>query len=157
MDLKQRIKDIVLQQINDDKLFLVDVIISSAGGAGNKVLILVDGDEGVNIDICAQISRKTGNIIEEENLIQDNYNLVVSSPGLEHPLQLHRQYVKNTGRSVKVVLKNEEIITGKLLKTTQTSILVGQEIKEKNKKTTIKEVEIPFTEIKKTNVLVSFK
>jgi len=84
--------------------------------------------------------------------------LEVSSPGLEHPLKLNRQYKKNIGRQVKVTLQDDNQKTGELLSVDDTYILIGEIIKEKgSKKAEIQEVKIPFSDIKKTNVLVSFK
>ena len=57
------------------------------GNVGNqKVLVLIDGDEGVNIDDCSKISRKVGPILEEGDFMPGKYLLEVSSPGLDHPL-----------------------------------------------------------------------
>ena len=69
------------------------MVIAGANAAG-KILILVDGDEGITIDRCAEISRRTGATLEEQETMSDAYVLEVSSPGLEHPLKLMRQYKK---------------------------------------------------------------
>jgi ribosome maturation factor RimP len=105
------------------------------------------------------LSRNVGERIEEANLISNAYVLEVSSPGLDYPLQSLRQYKKNIGRTLKVVLENDKIIKGKLLNVTEEGIKVGDEKKSKvkGKAPEITELEINFKEIKKTNVLASFK
>lgn len=156
MDLKRHIEKIVTDLLREDE-FLVDVIIAGYNAAG-KILILIDADGGINIDRCAEVSRKTGAVLEAEDAIETAYVLEVSSPGLEHPLKLNRQYKKNIGRQVKVTLQDDDQKTGELLAVEDTFITIGEIIKEKgSKKTDIREVKIPFSDIKKTNVLVSFK
>lgn len=163
MNIKDRIIDIVKKELGEE-FFLVDVIISGykrsniRQTAGVKILVLVDGDHGISIDKCAGISRNLGNALEDESLMESAYLLEVSSPGLDHPLKLKRQYRKNVGRKVKVHLNNDQVKEGELLGVTKEKILLKEEMKEKGRKKIIyNEVEIPFTDIKKTNVLISFK
>ena len=156
MDLKRHIEDIVTKLLTSEE-FLVEVIVAGANAAG-KILILIDGDQGINIDRCAEVSRRTAAVLEEEDAIQTPYILEVSSPGLEHPLKLLRQYKKNVGRNIKVQLHDDTLIRGDLLAVTEEHILVREKKKEKGSKKEIEqEVKITFSDIKKTNVLVSFK
>ncbi len=156
MDLKRQIEEIVTGLLRDEE-FLVEVVVAGANAAG-KILIFVDADNGINIDRCAEISRKTGAVLEAEDAIETAYVLEVSSPGLEHPLKLNRQYKKSIGRQVKVTLQDEIQKTGELLSVEDAFIVIGEIMKEKgSKKADIQEVKIPFSDIKKTNVLVSFK
>lgn len=134
--------------------FLVDVIVK--GTDPQKVLILLDCDNGVNIDACAALSRKVAADLEEDEVIENAYTLNVSSPGLEHPLKLTRQYKNNVGRKVKVLTTEDNEIIGELVAVTEERIVVNAEGKN-GKKTTYKEQEIDFKEINKTNTLVSFK
>ena len=81
--------------------YLVDVHIR--GERGESVIqVLADTDAGISIALCAQISREIANRIEELQLIESRYRLEVSSPGLEKPLKVFRQYVTNTGRKVRI-------------------------------------------------------
>ncbi|MCL4142685.1 UNVERIFIED_CONTAM: hypothetical protein GTU68_004936 [Idotea baltica] len=121
-----------------------------------KVLILLEGDEGVNIDDCADLSRAIGHRVETDELIEQAYTLEVSSPGIDHPLMLTRQYARNVGRNLKILLKDGITISGKLEAVSKTSIEFNKEEKEK-KKTVHQLVTIGFDEIEKANVLVSFK
>lgn len=156
MDLKRQIEKIVTDLLNEEE-FLVEVIIAGANSAG-KILILIDADNGLNIDRCAFISRKTGAVLEETDAIESAYVLEVSSPGLEHPLKLNRQYIKNIGRQVKVLLSDDSLKKGELIAVDDQSITIAETVKEKgSKKEEVQSVIVPFSDIKKTNVLVSFK
>ena len=135
--------------------FIVDVIVTASNGP-KKLLVLLDADGGLNIDDCADLSRSIGNELEERNLIENAYRLEVSSPGVDYPLHLLRQYKKNIGRVVKVSLQEGIDIQGELLEVNETRLLLKKEVlKGKNKK--YEEVEIPFSTIKQTIVQISFK
>ncbi len=141
----------------DPTLFLVSVEVSSGPGM-SKVRVYLDGDQGVSIDTCAEVSRALSNRIEEEELIEDAYTLEVSSAGLSQPLLLRRQYTKNVGRHVKVTLEDDKTVQGKLLAVADEQITVAAEPagRSKKKRMEIIETTILFSNIKKTNVLALF-
>lgn len=156
MDTKAQITTIAEGLITDPNYFLVDVVVTGHS-TKLKISVLVDGDQGVDIDYCAKLSRGIANIVEEEQLIDEAYILEVSSPGIDFPLQNVRQYRKNVGRSIKVTPIEGKEKKGVLKEVAQDAILLLEEKKEKGKKVVVEEVKIPFNEINKTQVLVSFK
>lgn len=99
--LIKQLKEITEPVVGQEDMFLVDVEVKAA--STKEVWILVDSESGgVNVDTCSKISRKLAFLLEEENLIGGAYRLNVSSPGLSRPLSDPRQYMKNSGRRVKV-------------------------------------------------------
>jgi ribosome maturation factor RimP len=156
MDVKKYIEDLVEGYLADKPdLFLVDVVVSGSNKK-NKVLVLIDGDNGVSIDQCALLSRKLSAELEEKDIMVGAYRLEVSSPGVEFPLKFKRQYPKHIGRKVKVNLQDGSEKTGKLLELGDEAIKLEEEIKE-GKKARWQEVEIKHDDIKNMIVLVSFK
>lgn len=155
-DLKERIMQMADRHLDDPALFMVDVVIKGLDGGKVKVIVLVDGDEGITIDTCAGLSRALGAELEEQDVIGHAYTLEVSSPGLDHPLAMPRQYQKNVGRRVKVTLTDGSQVVGELLSATEENFDVAVETTEK-KKTTITPTTLAYGEIQKTMVLVSFK
>lgn len=154
MNIEERITALVQEKIADrDDLFLVDVKVQPGG----KVLILVDGDQGVAIQDCVQISRHVGFHLEEENAIENAYNLEVSSPGIDTPLKMERQYQKNIGRTLEIKLTDGTKKEGKLLEISANSVILEVNFKEKGKKSILIETEIKFDQITETKVLISFK
>ncbi len=154
MEIAEEIKKIAEGKLTEPGHFIVDVVVSSRNGP-QKVMVIVDGDNGVNIDDCAGISRELSKTLDELPLLNNSYLLEVSTPGLDQPLKLKRQYKKNIGRKLKVKLQ-DKIIEGKLLECTEEKITIVQETgMGKNKVLT--PVEIQFSEIEKSFVLVSFK
>jgi ribosome maturation factor RimP len=153
MDLSEEIRNLAEGKLTPEQ-FIVDVIISSKKGP-RKVLVIMDGDQGVNIDDCAEVSRHISKQLDEKGLIDDNYLLEVSTPGLDHPLKLKRQYTKNIGRGLKVKLR-DKTVEGKLTEVSEDVIVLTEEVGS-GKKKELKTSAIPFSEIDKAFVLVSFK
>lgn len=151
--IEKRVIELIGEKIADrEDLFIVSVKMRP-----NKILeILLDGDNGVNIDDCAQVSRHVGFHLEEENVIDDAYRLEVSSPGIDANFVNIRQYQKNIGRTVQVKLNDNTKIEGTLLTVDEMKINVFQKIKEKGKKAQEVEKELPFDQIKATKVVISF-
>jgi ribosome maturation factor RimP len=156
MELSEKIHDLATASLANESQFVVDVIFSGKNSPIKKVLVILDGDKGVTIDDCANVSRQVSNVLDELNIIDDRYMLEVSTPGLDHPLKLTRQFIKNVGRSLKVHLKDKRIVQGKLVAATEEKITLDHEMKE-GKKIEVKTIEIPYSDIEKAFVLVSFK
>jgi ribosome maturation factor RimP len=154
MDLREEIKKLAEAALTNTSQFVVDVVVSSRKGP-KKVLVVLDGDNGVTIDDCANISREVSKSLDEMALPDESLTLEVSTPGLDQPLLLKRQYKKNIGRGLKVKL-HDKIEEGKLTEATEEKIVLLQETgsgKKKEERT----LEIQFSEIEKAFVLVSFK
>jgi len=154
MQVEKRVKELVEEKIADrPELFLVDIKMLP----NNKLIIHVDGDEGINIQDCAAISRHVGFHLEEESVIEKAYNLEVSSPGIGEPLKLTRQYHKNIGRELSVKLEGGEVKEGELLSVDDNGIVIAAKVKVKGKKAELAETSIGFNNITETKVLISFK
>ena len=154
MQVENRVKELVEEKIADrPELFLVAVKMLP----NNKLIIQVDGDQGISIQDCAAISRHVGFHLEEENTIEKAYNLEVSSPGVGEPLLLKRQYSKNIGRDLSVKLSGGDKKEGELLNVEENEIVIAEQVKEKGKKAQLVETKIEFNDIVETKVLISFK
>jgi ribosome maturation factor RimP len=154
MQVENRVKALVEEKIADrPELFLVEVKMLP----NNKLIIQVDGDQGISIQDCAAISRHVGFHLEEENTIEKAYNLEVSSPGVGEPLKLKRQYHKNVGRELSIKLESGDKKEGKLLSVGENAIVIEEKVKEKGKKAQLVTTEIEFNNVVETKVLISFK
>ncbi len=134
--------------------FLVDVVASNRNFS--KITVILDGDQGVTIEDCSQVSRELSKKLDEIDFGVEHYVLEVTTPGLDHPLKLKRQFQKNIGRRLKVHRQDKNILQGKLTAADEERIILIQEVKE-GKITTEKEVILPYEEIEKAFVMVSFK
>jgi len=132
--------------------FLVEVRIKPT----NNIKVFVDADQGVQLSDLINYNRKLYKELEESGLFpNDDFSLEVSSPGLDEPLKLHRQYKKNLGRFVEVTLNDMTKREGKLLDSTEDGIVI--EVEEgKGKKKTTKQESILFDNIKTTKIQIRF-
>jgi ribosome maturation factor RimP len=136
----------------EPSLFLVEVKIRPV----NNIKVFLDGDQGISIDKLVQYNRSLYKQIEEGNMFPNgDFSLEVSSPGLDEPLKLHRQYLKNIGRYVEVTEKDGSKKEGKLMSATGTEIIVEEEIGKNKKKETVQH-DIPFENIKSTKIQIKF-
>jgi len=139
--------------------FLVEVKIKPT----NNVKVYLDGDEGISIEKCIMFNRALYKQLEESGLFPaDDFSLEVSSPGLDEPLKLFRQYKKNIGREVEVLLKDGSKIEGKLLSAEEEAIAVEETTgkahrgRPASKKQQIILHNIPFENIKSTTLQIVF-
>jgi len=149
----QAIEQKVMALINPDpENFLVEVKIRP----GNNIKILVDADRGISIDKLAHYNRSLYRQIEESGLFPNSdFSLEISSPGLEEPLKLHRQYLKNIGRYVEVILKSGIKREGKLVNVTDGEILIEEEKGNKKKKEIIQH-SLSYDDIKTTKIKIKW-
>ncbi len=135
-----------------EDIFLVYIKIKPT----NNFKIYIDADSGLGIENCIKINRALYKIMEEMGMYPDgDFSLEVSSPGLDEPLKLLRQYKKNVGRNVEVVKIDESKTEGKLTEVTEEKISV-EYIEGKGKKVVLKTEEIDFANIKQTKVQIKF-
>lgn len=132
--------------------FLVDVRVKPT----NNVKVFIDGDQGISIEKCVQVNRALYKKFEETGLFPNgDFSLEVSSPGLDEPLKLHRQYKKNIGRQVELVLQDGSKIEGRLLEVSEDGIIV-EETRGRNKKKEVINHTFLFDNIKTTKIQVVF-
>ena len=137
---------------SDPENFLVEVKI----GQGNNIKIYIDADRGMSIDKLAQYNRSLYKQIEESGFFPNgDFSLEISSPGLDEPLKLHRQYLKNIGREVEVILKNGIKLQGKLVSATGDEIVIEEERKNKKQREVTPHT-IPYNDIKTTKIQIKF-
>lgn len=132
--------------------FLVEVRIKPT----NNIKVFIDADEGMPLSELIQYNRKLYKQIEEEGMYPDgDFSLEVSSPGLDEPLKLNRQFKKNLGRYVEILMLDTTKKDGKLLEVNEDGIVL--EIEEgKGKKKTTRQETVLFNDIKSTKIQIKF-
>ena len=152
---KITIEEIVKNQTVVEDLFIVDINVSQ----GNSISVIIDSPKGVNINDCKQISRLIENSFDRE--IED-FGLQVSSPGLDQPLKVREQYLKNIGREVKIIKISGQKLSGKLINVSEDNIDIeySEKVKiegRKKKQIKINQLKVNFKEIKSTKIVISFR
>lgn len=155
MITKEQIIELANQKINGTHLFLVDVKVLP----GNKIEVFVDGDNGMGINECVEISRHIEGSLDRE---AEDFSLVVSSPDATKPIKLGRQYLKHIGREFDFVLLNGETFAGKLLEATPEGDLTIETTSRENKPigkgkiTVTKQQHIQLSNIKESTIKLKF-
>jgi ribosome maturation factor RimP len=149
----QRIKELANQMLsNEPEYFLV----SSKIKPTNNVRVYLDGDNGLPIEKCVYFNRQLYKLLDEAGMYPPGeFSLEVSSPGVDEPLKMHRQYNKNVGRLVEVIFTDGTKKEGKLVQAAENDIII-EETTGKGKKAVTQQVVIPFNNIKTTTVQIQF-
>jgi ribosome maturation factor RimP len=156
-DVLEKITDMVAPLLEGSDMFIVRVKIKPV----NNIKLYIDADSGLSIQKSAEVNRKLYALIEEAQLFPDgDFSLEVSSPGVDEPLVSERQYRKNIGRTLLVTQEEGPELLG-ILKAVQEEGILLERQPEKKKKSKDQnsepaEVVIPFSNIKKAIVQISF-
>lgn len=151
-DKVQNSVDLALSQ--REHLFLIDLTINE----NNKINVVLDGDFGVNLQDCIDVSRAVENGLDRE---EQDFSLEVASAGVSSPLKLVRQFKKNIGRTLKVKTTTSEEVEAKLTAADDVKITLEWQAREpkkigKGKETVEKKLELPYENIKEAIVIISF-
>jgi len=149
----QQIKELINGILEaEPSYYLVEVRIKPT----NNIKVFLDGDNGLTIEKCVQINRKLYALIDEKGWYPGGeFSLEVSSPGVDEPLKVRRQFLKNANRKVEVIFLDGSRREGKLLSSTENDLLL-EETTGKGKKAVTQQIVIPFQQIKTTTVQIQF-
>ncbi|MCM0664818.1 MULTISPECIES: ribosome assembly cofactor RimP [Flavobacterium] len=154
MTFKEKVNGLITEALLEKpSVFLVDLAVSDSF----KISVGLDGDNGVALQDCIDISRAIENNLDRE---EQDFSLEVASVGVGTPLKMVRQYKKNVGRTL-IVTTNTEKIEAELVEANDVFIILSWKAREpkkvgKGKETVQKEQQIPYTEIKEAVVTVTF-
>ncbi len=151
MITEEKIRKIAGEKLDPTGIFVVDVLIKPSG----KIYVFIDGDESVTISDCIDLSRYIEGRLDRD---KEDFELIVSSSGVDQPLRLPRQYNKHIGKMISVLTHDGKKQKGELLEVLDDGISFRPDVKGKNKNSERTEpVFVSFEDIKETKRLVSFK
>ncbi len=154
MEFKEKVQALLEEGLaSHPSLFLIDFSISS----DDKISVVIDGDHGVTLQDCIDVSRSIEHNLDRE---EQDFSLEVASAGATSPLKLPRQYKKNVGRKLEVHTEDGKI-EGVLTSANEDTIILEWKAREpkkigKGKETVEKRAEISYSEIKKAVVIITF-
>jgi ribosome maturation factor RimP len=128
MITKAQIKELAERFLEGTPNYLIDVKVSSS----NRISVLIENDEHVSIQDCIALSRHIEHSLDRE---QEDFELEVSSPGIDQPFRHLRQYAKYAGRQIELKLKDGRKVTGLLESADAKSVHIKPDIPKKSKKT----------------------
>jgi ribosome maturation factor RimP len=154
MTFKEKVSELLSEGLKEKpSVFLIDLTITDAF----KIIVTLDGDNGVSLQDCIDISRAIEHNLDRE---EQDFSLEVASFSVGSPLKQTRQYKKNIGRTL-IVKTATETIEAQLTTATDESITLAWEAREpkkigKGKETVQKTLELPYSDIKEAIVTVTF-
>jgi ribosome maturation factor RimP len=155
---KEKVIALVEERMNElnNGLYIVQLTISSANSIHVEIDKIVGG---VTVTDCVSVSRNVEHNLDRD---EEDFELHVSSAGLDKPLRHINQYIKNIGRRVEIVRKDGEKLEGEIIKITDDTMIikdqVSKQIENKKKKVIVEEVtEVHFSDVKESKIVISFK
>ncbi len=155
---KEKVIALVEERMNElnNGLYIVELTISSANSIHVEIDKIVGG---VTVTDCVSVSRNVEHNLDRD---EEDFELHVSSAGLDKPLRHINQYIKNIGRRVEIVRKDGEKLEGEIIKITDDTMiikdLVSKQLENKKKKVLVEEVtEVHFSDVKESKIVISFK
>ena len=146
---KELVQTLIEEQLAGSDKFLVELKIN----VGNKILIFIDGDSGVTIKDCAELSKFIESKLDRE---AEDYALEVSSAGLEHEFKCLRQYYKNIGKTISVLMTDNVKLNGTLLSANENEIELNVIPAKKKVELENPVRKIEMKNIKETKIIISF-
>ena len=146
---KERVQSVIEEILSGTDKFVVDVTVQPT----NRISVYLDSDTSITIHDCQEISRTIESRLDRE---KEDFDLTVSSAGLDRPMKQLRQFRKNIGKDIEVTREDGTNIQGILVKADENAMeleyLVGRKKKEIIRETTI----IPLSEIKTVKIIIKF-
>ena len=150
-DMKKKITELADSVAGQYGVDIVDVEL--AGSSGKPLIrIFIDKENGVTLDDCGKFSRALSALFDVEDPIPTSYILEVSSPGLDRPLKVIRDFERSIGKLVRIVTRTkideQYVFTGRLTRVEGENIILSFDDKE---------MEIPFDQISRARLEIELK
>jgi ribosome maturation factor RimP len=151
---KAFVRKMVEEILKGEDFFLVNVSVTPS----NKITIVVDSLKGITIEQCAVINREVESLLDRN---VEDYELVVSSPGLDSELKVIEQYHKNIGRELEIIMKDQSRYNGVLTYVGEKEITIREDTVRSGRnnlksETRGEERKIILDEVKKAKVRIQF-
>jgi len=153
MDIANKVKTLIMQILEEEKVNLFELVYEKEGNENYLRIFIERDDLTMDLDTCVSVSEKVSMLLDEADIIKDDYFLEVASPGVERPLK-KEEYSKAINKYI-LIETSEEVegyqeLTGYLTEVSDNSLKI-----EINLKGRLMVIEVPFDKIKQTRL--SFK
>jgi len=148
MITQEQVARVVEEILGGTDKFLVEVLIQSA----DKITVFFDGDNGVSITDCQKLSRLLEERLDKEYA---DFQLTVSSAGMDRPIKLLRQYKNRIGKELEVILQTGEKISGVLVNADKKSIELEHPVKNPKKEVAKPHSIIALENIKSARIIIT--
>ncbi len=149
MDILTQLETLIKPLVEEMGAELVELQFNRSKRSSVRLFVWQDG--GISLDKCTDISRAVSDLLDRKDIINGKYFLEVSSPGIDRPLVTARDFERQIGRKVRIVIKVDEKktknIVGRIKSVSETMVTLGIDEADVN---------IDLTEIVSAKVLVEF-
>ena len=148
------VKGYIEEELRRNDLFLIDLTVGNA----NRIRVIIDSLAGITVEECARLSRIIENKLDRD---KEDFDLEVTSPGLNKPLVLPFQYMKNIGRQIEVLTLTDKKIIGTLIHADEEKIEMETKTKmkiegKKKKEIIVERFPVNFNEIRSAKIVITF-
>ena len=143
---KFKVLDLIKDALEGTEKYLVNMRITP----DNRIFVDIDGDNGITIDDCIELSRMVENSLDRE---EEDFELNVSSAGADAPLKMPRQYRRHIGRNLSVDTFDGTHVEGPLAEADEEQFTIH--IKG-TKKEAPKDYTFAYSDVKTAKVLLPF-
>ena len=143
---KFKVLDIVKDVLEGSDKYLVNMKITP----DNRIFVDLDGDNGINIDDCIEVSRAIENSLNRD---EEDFELNVSSAGADSPLKMPRQYRRHVGRELSVEPFEGAKVEGILTEAGDTQFTIKT---KGSKKEPSQELTFAYEDVRTARVLIRF-
>jgi len=151
---KDTITSLAQEFLKDSDNYLIDISVSASG----KISVLIENDKHVAIGDCIKLSRFIEHQLDRE---QEDFELEVSSPGIDQPFKSYKQFIKYIGHEIEVLSLNGEKQEGVLKNADQTTFTflpnAGKSKRKQDKTTAVEEVKLTYQSVKHVKLVIKFK
>jgi ribosome maturation factor RimP len=145
---EQLIHDLATSFLEGTDRFIIAVNVKP----DNRIRVFIDSDTRVLIEHCIELSKYIESNLNRE---VEDFELNVSSAGLDQPYRIVRQYIKNIGRDVNVLKTDNSRLSGTLLSANENGFSIRETKKEKKVITEIIH-QLLYSEVKETKEIIKF-
>ncbi len=149
MITEESIRTLIETALEGKDKYLLDLSIKP----GNDIFIFIEGDRTITIEDCVEVSRLVEGSLDRET---EDFELHVSSAGIDQPLRIPRQFRKNINRDLEIELEEKKIIKGTLTAAGDSGITIKPYPSKKKKDPVIESMEIAYNEIIKAVIIIKF-
>jgi len=142
---EEKLHQLILTLCEEEKIFLEDLIFLG-GGKKRLLKIIVDTESGITLSQCKNLSKKISDVFFRKDIFNGDYQLEVSSPGANKPLEKDYEFNRSVGKELQVLYRDDEEIKS----------INGELISFKDNKVTIKlkteDIAIPLSNIEEAKI-----
>jgi ribosome maturation factor RimP len=147
----ETIRGLIEQDLGEKGFFLVDIQVKPSG----KIMVFADNFKGITLDDCVSITQLIESKIDRNH---EDYELEVSSPGIDNPLKLPVQYKKNAGRFIRVVTTEGDFREGRIREADEEKFILEPIANKKTEKKMVEKqphsIEIAYSSVKTAKLII---